>query len=166
MHSQAFVPMERYRRKLYRPDRDYIDGHLEARNWGESPHARLQLRLAVALLKQVPAGFEVLPSIRIRVAESRIRVADICVAHASEEPIVTTPPVLCVEVVSPRDRMTRILQRTRDYLQMGVPYVWLVETETRSSFVATPGEGLREVKSGVLRTENPSLQVPLSEFFD
>ena len=35
----------------------------------------------------------------------------------------------------------------------------------KSSDTATPAEGLREVKTGVLKTENPALEVPLNELF-
>ena len=31
--------------------------------------------------------------------------------------------------------------------------------------MATPAEGLREVKDGILRTENPAFEVSLSELF-
>ena len=65
----------------------------------------------------------------------------------------------------PEDRMSRIEARINDYLAMGVPYVWVLDPETRQAYIATPAEGLREVKSGVLRTENPVLELPLAEMF-
>lgn len=62
--------------------------------------------------------------------------------------------------------MSRVEQRIDDYLDMGVPYVWLLEPETRRAFVATKAEGFRELKGEVLTTENPALEVPLSEIFE
>jgi len=48
---------------------------------------------------------------------------------------------------------------------MGVAYVWVLDPQTRQAYVATAAEGLREVKTGILRTENPPLEVPLDEIF-
>lgn len=35
----------------------------------------------------------------------------------------------------------------------------------RRAYTATAAEGLREVKSGILKTENPALEMPLAEIF-
>ncbi len=83
----------------------------------------------------------------------------------TDEQVLTKPPFICIEVLSPRDRMSRVEQRIADYLEMGVPYVWVLDPETRQAYTATPAEGLREVKTGVLKNENPALEVPLSELF-
>jgi Uma2 family endonuclease len=51
-----------------------------------------------------------------------------------------------------------------DYLRAGVKYIWVVNPITRRGDVYT-SEGSREAKDGVLRTENPSVEVPLVELF-
>jgi hypothetical protein len=61
--------------------------------------------------------------------------------------------------------MSRIETRINDYLAMGVAYVWVLDPETRQVFTATAEDGLREVKSGFLRTENPVIELPLAEVF-
>jgi hypothetical protein len=48
---------------------------------------------------------------------------------------------------------------------MGVRYVWLISA-TRHIYTATADAGLREFKDSVLRTENPTLQLPLAEIFE
>ena len=54
--------------------------------------------------------------------------------------------------------------RIDDYLQFGVRHVWLVDPFERR--VWTYGvEGATDVKTGVLRTENPAIEVLLSEIF-
>jgi Uma2 family endonuclease len=69
-------------------------------------------------------------------------------------------------VLSPEDRMSRVEQRIDDYLAMGVPYVWVIDPQTRKAYSATAESGLCEVKTGVLKTENPALAVPLAELFE
>jgi Uma2 family endonuclease len=62
--------------------------------------------------------------------------------------------------------MSRVEERIDDFLAMGVPYVWLLDPATRRAYTATAAEGLREVKSGILKTENPALEMPLFEIFE
>jgi hypothetical protein len=62
--------------------------------------------------------------------------------------------------------MSRVEERIDDFLTMGVPYVWVLDPQTRRAYAATAADGLREVKSGVLNTENPTIEVPLSEIFE
>jgi Uma2 family endonuclease len=81
------------------------------------------------------------------------------------EEVLTKPPFICVEILSPEDRMSRVQTRINDYLAMGVPYVWVLDPETKQAFTATAVTGLQEVKSGVLKTENPAIELPLAECF-
>jgi Uma2 family endonuclease len=76
--------------------------------------------------------------------------------------IITEPPFLCIEILSPDDRMQEMQERIDDYLAVGVRYVWVIHPHTRRAFVYT-GEGMREAKDGVLCTEEPRICVPLSE---
>lgn len=97
---------------------------------------------------------------------TRFRVPDVCV-YAGENPreqIFRTPPFICIEVLSPEDRMNRVQERIDDYLKFGVPYVWLIDPRSRRVWIHTKG-GSREAKDGILRTENPSLTIALSEIF-
>jgi Uma2 family endonuclease len=61
--------------------------------------------------------------------------------------------------------MGRVRQRIADYFEMGVPYVWVLDPETKQAYAATPAEGLCEVKSGILKTDNPTIEIPLREVF-
>ena len=166
MSTKTLVSLEEYLASSYEPDCDYVDGHIEERNLGEKPHGRLQGRLIVILTPLLPSGIEVIPELRVQVGANRFRVPDVCVAEYSDEPIVTKPPLLCIEVLSPEDRVNRLKRKIDDYLKMGVPNVWVLDPATKQAYVATPAEGFHEVKSGVLRTENPPLEVLLSELFD
>jgi Uma2 family endonuclease len=68
-------------------------------------------------------------------------------------------------VLSPEDRLSRVEERITDYLQKGVPYVWALDPARKEAFAATAKEGFCETKSGVLATEDPTLEMPLSEVF-
>jgi hypothetical protein len=46
---------------------------------------------------------------------------------------------------------------------MDVGTVWVLDPETRQAFTATSAEGLREVKTGMLRTDSPAVEMPVAE---
>ncbi|MEO5924083.1 MAG: Uma2 family endonuclease [Bryobacteraceae bacterium] len=163
MSTGTAVSLEQYLAHVYEPDCDFVDGEIEERNVGERTHARLQARITAYLLATYAAsGVEVFTEIRIRVSQTRFRIPDVCATIGDPgEEVFTKPPFLCVEILSPEDRMSRLEVRIQDYLQMGVPYVWVLDPSTRQAYIATAAEGLREVKDGVLRASDPTLEMPL-----
>ena len=168
MPTGTLISVEEYLATAYSPDCDYVDDHVEERNLGERDHSNLQMIVSAYLFaRRKQWGIQVYPEQRVQVKPNRFRVPDICVVlGATEEQVLTKPPFLCIEIVSPEDRMSRVYERIDDYVAMGVPHVWLIDPRTRRAFIATGTEGLREIKNGVLRTENPALEVPLSELFE
>lgn len=153
MISATSVPIQEYLRTTYRPDVDYVDGELVERNVGEFDHSSTQTELAVRLHAQIPAGRRrVLTEQRVQVRATRYRIPDVCVLaeNAPREAVVGTPPELCVEILSKDDRMSDILERVRDYFDMGVPVCWIIDPVASSAWTATPGR-LTEATDGVLR---------------
>jgi Uma2 family endonuclease len=99
----------------------------------------------------------------MRVSPTRYRIPDVCATLGDPgEEVFTKPPFLCIEILSPEDRMSRLEIRIQDYLTMGVPYVWVLDPSTKQAYVATSADGLREIKGGVLRTSDPKLEMPLA----
>jgi Uma2 family endonuclease len=159
------VPLSEYLTTSYRPDCDYLEGELLERNVGEWDHARLQMLLSRYLSnRERQLGILVVPEQRVQVKAKRFRVPDITVL-AGPRPaggIITEPPFLCVEILSPRDRVVEMQERIGDYLNFGVRYVWLIDPKTRLTFVHTP-DGVREIKDGILSTKDPDIHVSLNE---
>jgi Uma2 family endonuclease len=74
----------------------------------------------------------------------RFRVPDILVLTTPPSgPILTEPPLLCIEILSKSDRMEEMQERIDDYLDFGVRYVWLINPRKRRAFVYSV-EGVRE----------------------
>lgn len=165
MPAIALVPLSEYLETSYRPDCDYLDGELLERNVGERDHSRLQGLLTHYLISHEKQwGIIVLPEQRVQLKATRFRVPDISVLAGllPAGPIIHEPPFLCIEILSPSDRMAEMQERIDDYLAFGVRYVWLIHPTTRRAFVYTP-DRVQEVKDGVLRTDSPDICVPLSE---
>jgi Uma2 family endonuclease len=167
MKAAALVPVEEYLRTTYRPDCDYVDGEVLERNLGEKDHSDLQSEL-VHYFRTRRRQWKVYAYAeqRIQVSARRFRVPDVCVyaGAAPSEQVFRTPPFICIEVLSPEDRMSRFQQRIDDYLAFGVPYVWVIDPASRRAWVHAK-DGAQEAKNGNLRTENPALVVPLAEVF-
>jgi Uma2 family endonuclease len=165
--STALISVAEYLRTAYRPDCDYVDGEVLERNVGEKDHSDLQSEL-VHYFRTRRRQWKVYAYAeqRVQVSARRFRVPDVCVyvGTAPEEQVFRSPPFICIEVISPEDRMERVQNRIDDYISFGVPYVWVIHPRTRRVWVHTP-QGIQEVGDGLLRTENPSLTVSLSDVF-
>ena len=165
MATGALVSVKEYLSTSYDPDCDYVDGVIEERNVGERDHSGLQSAIVAWLYNRRKAlNIGVWAEQRVQVRPTRFRVPDVCVTLGTpDEQIFTEPPFICIEILSPEDRPPRLLHRVNDYLQMGVPYVWVLDPQTREAWIWT-ADGMRQVTE--LRTENPEILVPLSELFE
>jgi Uma2 family endonuclease len=166
MADGALMTVEEYLHTSFRPDCDFVDGEVQERLWGEFDHGRTMSETLFCLASRYPGlRKRVFPSLRVRINATRIRVPDICVLaeNAPEEQVVTCPPILCIEILSPEDRMTRFMAKLDDFFKMGVPSCWIIDPASRRTWVATPGH-LDEVTDGSLRSGD--LEMPLAEVLE
>ena len=84
--------LSEYLRTSYHPDRDYVDGEVQERNWGEFDHAAVQVFLSSWFFQyRQEWELHVLVEMRVRVAAERVRIPDVClVARGGEIEQVTT----------------------------------------------------------------------------
>jgi Uma2 family endonuclease len=167
MGTTTLVSVEEYLRTSFPDaDREYVDGRIVERNVGEVDHSDVQSSFLHYLRthhkKRVWAGVEV----RVQVKATRFRIPDVTVVLGPKpaERIIRTPPAIAIEVLSPDDRAGYLEEKIADYLTFGIPYIWVINPETRRAFAHTP-QGSHEVKDGVLRAESVDIEVPLSEIF-
>lgn len=166
MPVTELITVEEYLSTDYSPDCDFVDGVLEDRHVGERDHGLLQAALiAWFFARRKELGIAVIPEQRVQVSPSRYRLPDVCVTRGlPDEQIYTTPPFLCIEILSPEDRMGRVLSKISDYLNFGVPYVWVIDPRKQTATVYTVKEVL-PVSDGILRTQNPDIALPLADLF-
>jgi Uma2 family endonuclease len=148
------VPLEEYLSTIYHPDCDYVDDHLEERTLGEFEHGDLQRALAQYLGNNMKRfRVRTVTEARLQVAPRRFRIPDVCcIRRRPSGGIITEAPVLCIEILSPEDRVARVQARIADYLAMGVPFVWLIDPENLNrAFIYERGQvSPREVSDRVL----------------
>ncbi len=105
-----------------------------------------------------------------------VRAPDVCFFSQARWPeseigdgLPPVPPDLAVEVVSPRDRPGEIHRKIGEYLDAGVPLVWVVYPTRRRVAVYRPGgeEPIVLKEDDVMENfpELPGFRCPVSDFF-
>ena len=166
MATPALVSVSEYLDTTYRPDQELLDGILVERNVGDNDHSRLQ-RALVGLMFQKEREWSILglPEQRIRVSATRYRIPDVCVISLDyrKEPVLTTPPLVCIEVPSKDDTLNSLLERIDDYRAFGVSNIWVLDPAKRRAYVCQQGD-FREALN-VLEVQNTPIRITLIELF-
>jgi Uma2 family endonuclease len=166
MAAGTLISVAEYLSTSYRPDCDYVDGVLLERNVGEKDHSRVQgLLVGYLVNRRKEWKIHVFPEQRVQVKPTRFRVPDVCVVAGAEpdEQILTTPPLVCAEILSKDDRWSQMQEKIDDYLSFGVRHVWVIDPRSRKAYEFTAA-GMREVPE--LRTQDPEIVVPLQALFE
>ncbi len=167
MASTTMLPVSDYLAKTWHPDREYVDGELLERNVGQVDHARLQIVIAAFLFRlESELRISALTEVRVQVKPTRFRIPDICVVLGGvrDEPALNRPPFVCIEILSKDDTMSSMQERIADFLDFGVPHVWLIDPRLKCCF-AYSKDGMRTIAEGDLVTVDPEIKLPLAAIF-
>jgi Uma2 family endonuclease len=165
--NSEFISVREYLATSYRPDCEYLDGRIEERNVGEYDHGLLQAILGYLFMShRGDWGVQVVTDVRTQVSSSRFRVPDLSVlrADAPKEQILTHPPLIAIEILSPEDRLSRFQDRIEDYLAFGVENIWIIDPERREAYTAT-ASGLLPVRTNEMTVPETPIRVVLSDLF-
>lgn len=112
------------------PDRtraEWLGGEVVVSPPPSFEHQRLSLRLTNRLAESLP-GLTLVEAVGVQLTEDHLRIPDIvAVSDPPSGPIVTDPPVLVVEIVSPTTRKEDTVRKPIDYLTAGIEQYWLVD---------------------------------------
>lgn len=162
MAAGTQIPVEEYLRTAYQPDCEYIDGVVEERNLGELDHAWVQRRLLFVFDR---FGLVAIAEWRFQISATRYRVPDVIVtADRPREQILTSAPMLCIEILSPEDTISRVNAKIQDYLRFGVPAVWIADPRERRIWIYR-STGMEEAVHSI-HVDGTSIEIPLAEIFD
>jgi Uma2 family endonuclease len=165
--APPLLSIDEYLRTSYHPDADYVDGEIEERNLGEFEHATFQAAISGWFWpRRAEWAIQLVIEQRIRVADRRVRIADFALlrADAPREKVTLTPPLLCIEVLSPEDRVSRAKLVLADYLAMGVSNIWLIDPLKRTAFTFD-ATGLHGADPTRLTVPNTPIHLDLTEAF-
>jgi|SRR5579863_3106125 len=134
MATALHISLTEYLAASFEPDCEYVDGEIRGRCVGRWEHARVQALLAAWFINHerewgIVCGTEQ----RVLVSVNRVRIPDVVVVSAGPQPdVLTDPPLLVIEILSPDDTYSDTQERAQDYRAMGVGTVWIIDPKTRS----------------------------------
>jgi|SRR5665213_1181979 len=161
----TLISVDEYLHTSFDPDCDFIDGEVLERNVGKRRHGYAQTQTAIwfgqrkDLLRLVPIA-----ELRLRVSPRRVRIPNVVVSELPlpDEEVFTSPPYLCVEVMSPDDTFASLQDRLDDFLQFGVPNVWVIDPWKHRGWSVTV-EGWAVAGDGVMRTADGRVAMLLAD---
>ena len=165
--TPALMTIEQYLRTSFSPDVDFVDGEIEERHLGEKDHGRLQLIVAAWFLaRESSLHVEAVTEQRLLVAADRVRICDVVILDASapDEQVTLTPPLICIEIMSPEDRISRAIKVLEDYRAMGVANIWLLDPQERLAYTFGAG-GLKQQEDLVLRVTDSEIALDVNTLF-
>jgi Uma2 family endonuclease len=164
MATKIIITEEEYLRTSFdNPDREFRDGELVERSLPIFKHGTTQGELYVCFRSLRPK-FHVFPCVetRMKIRPGRYLIPDVAVFHEWEPPDVPDrPPLVVVEILSPDDRISDVIEKFEEYRAWGVPHVWLVDPETRRIY--SYEAGLKPVSS--IRVPELELELAPAEIF-
>jgi Uma2 family endonuclease len=135
--STTLLPLDYYLHETWSPDREFVDGEILERNMGEKSHAAWQAVLVDWLRNyRQSANISVFAELRLQTTATHFRIPDVIVIdrNAPDEQIITHAPLLCVEILSPEDRLSRMEEKLAEYFQMGTRAVWVIDPRTQTGY--------------------------------
>jgi Uma2 family endonuclease len=161
----TLISVDEYLRTSYDPDCDFVDGEVLERNVGKKKHGYAQARIAAWFIqREATLRLIAITELRMEVRSGRIRIPDVAVSQLPlpDEEVFTAPPYLCVEVMSPDDTIAAMQDRLDDYLNFGVPNIWVVDPWKHRGWHITPA-GWATATDGIMRTADERIAMPLAD---
>jgi Uma2 family endonuclease len=79
--------------------------------------------------------------------------------------VITQPPFLVIEVLSPEDRASRMEEKIGDYIRFGVRCIWVIDPKIGKGHIYSAGRRIA-VEDGMFRTEDPTVELNFDALFD
>ena len=141
MASTAFVPVEEYLQDVDNTHREYVDGVLIDKPVPTWMHGILQAWIAVLIMRRSPQYFAAV-EVHSRLRDTEFRLPDVAVQLrdiVQKESYAKQPPLLCVEILSPEDRLGATFAKCERYHDWGVPTCWIIDPEKRRAWTYERG---------------------------
>jgi Uma2 family endonuclease len=148
-----------------KPYRELICGEVVEKEMPGQSHSDLVFALNIELGLHLRASVSGKGSTELRhlyVPEDRVYLPDISFISSNRLPPPDQDPVevvpdFVIEVLSPRDRASRVLEKVQFYLRAGVRLLWVVDPERRTVDVYCPGDAPREYGGEMSLAADPVL---------
>jgi Uma2 family endonuclease len=166
MTATSHLSLEEFHR-IYdgvKPNHEYWFGEAIPKAMPTSLHGVLQFVIATLLHA---CGWNVASEVRLKMSPNAELLPDVIATRGKfERPYPSQPVEICVEILSPDDRLKKVVDRGTRYLDWGVSYVWIIDPIARTAWMMTSENpaGLWIHPDGNL-TAGEDTQIGLAELF-
>lgn len=147
-----------------KPNHEYWFGEVTAKSKPTSLHGVVQFAMMLLLLAR---GWKPASEVTLKIGPEAELVPDVIATRGKLElPYPTRAVEICIEIMSPDDRLNRIVEKGRRYLDWGVTYVWIIDPVARTAWMLTAAsrQGIWIDPDGEL-TAGEGTAISLSEIF-
>ena len=113
-----------------KPYYEYWDGQAIQKPAPSVLHSLLQVIL-INLLRET--GLISAGEVRLQLNRTRQPIPDVIAGNRLQHPYPTKPFAVAIEILSPDDRMQRLLRRCRFLSEQGIPYIYVFDPEDRTA---------------------------------
>jgi Uma2 family endonuclease len=151
-----------------KPTCEYLHGELFPKSMGTKKHSKTQQNVQYYIRQKYGDVFDPLP-LTARLRRTRFCVPDVAVEDRARPiqgryPGPDDPVFLCVEIVSPPDRVGKLFSKCEEYHKWGVPYCWILDPERKVAWEYTP-EDVEPRRVADALTAGP-IRLTLEEVFE
>lgn len=95
------------------------------------------VQFAIMLLLR-DRGWRPSSEVRLRIRPEAEPVPDVIATRQTpQQPYPTQPVEICIEILSPDDRLQKVIEKGKRYLSWGIQYVWIIDPVARTAWMLT-----------------------------
>jgi Uma2 family endonuclease len=147
--------------------KELIDGREIEKPLPKNLHAFIQTYLAAMFLTRLPRRYRAGTELNVLCGSDRL-VPDVTVMERSaryENGDLADPPVLAVEIMSPGQTLSDLIDRCERLHKAGAPQCWIIWPETRQAWTFTP-VSLEAAKEKLIASLSESpIEIDLAEMW-
>jgi Uma2 family endonuclease len=147
--STPLVSVEEYIARFVeggeKPICEYEDGELIPKSLSSKKCSQVQANLIRLIRRGHHDVFNPLPELTTRIGATKFFVPDLAVEELAKPipgryPGPNDPVLLCVEIISPPDRVGKLFGKCEEYHRWGVPYCWVIDPERAIAWEYFPND--------------------------
>lgn len=170
--SPPLVSVEEYIARFVegseKPACEYVDGELVRKTMPSRKHSQVQVNIARLIGDRYDDTLNPLTELTARVHERNFYIPDVAVEELAKVkpgryPGPNDPVLLCVEILSPPDRVGKLWGKCEEYHNWGVPYCWVIDPERLAAWEYFPSD--IEPRKVTEALTAGTIELPLSAVF-
>jgi Uma2 family endonuclease len=128
-----------------KPTCEYVDGELIPKSMPTKKHSQVQVNIAVVIRARYADTLNPLSELSVRLRETQFYVPDLAIEDLAKPiqgryPGPNDPVLLCVEIMSPPDRVGKLFGKCEEYHKWSVPYCWVIDPERQIAWEYFPAD--------------------------